>query len=108
MSESLHEREQSYEAKFAHDEELRFRIKARRDKLFARWAAAELGLSDAETEGLVKSVLAIKDGPAHEQALKAHVGQLLRGRPQGADTALAAALDRCLKDARAQVGGALA
>ncbi len=108
MSDSLREREQSYEAKFAHDEELRFRIKARRDKLFARWAATELGLTEAETEVVVKGVLAIKDGPAHEQALKEHVGQLLRGRRQGADTDLSAALDRCLKEARAQLGGATA
>ncbi len=108
MSGPLHEREKGYEAKFAHDEEVRFLIRARRDKLFARWAAAELRLSEAETEAVVQAVLAIKDGPMHERALKDHVGQLLRGRPQGSDDALSAALDRCQQDARAQLGGGIA
>jgi hypothetical protein len=39
------EREHAYEAKFAHDEELRFKAKARRDKALGIWAAAQLGLS---------------------------------------------------------------
>jgi hypothetical protein len=38
------EREHAYEAKFAHDEELRFKAKARRDKALGAWAAAQLGL----------------------------------------------------------------
>ncbi|MFL5287000.1 MAG: ATPase inhibitor subunit zeta [Rhodopila sp.] len=105
MSDVFRDREQGYEAKFAHDEELRFRIRARRDRLFARWAAGELGLAEAATEEVVKAVLAIKDGPGHERALKDHVGQLLRGRPQGAEDNLTAALDRCMREARAQLGG---
>jgi hypothetical protein len=45
------EREQGYEAKFARDEELRFKAKARRDKAFGAWAAAQLGLAgDAASE----------------------------------------------------------
>jgi hypothetical protein len=31
-------RERAFEAKFAHDEEVRFRVTARRDRLFAQWA----------------------------------------------------------------------
>lgn len=38
-------REQGFEAKFARDEELRFRAMARCNKLLGSWAAAELGLS---------------------------------------------------------------
>ncbi len=51
------ERENAYEAKFAHDEELRFKAKARRDKAFGAWAAAELGLKGIEAEDYVKEVL---------------------------------------------------
>jgi hypothetical protein len=107
MPESLREREQSYEAKFARDEDLRFRIGARRDKLFARWAANELGLGAAETEAVVKAVLAVKDGADHERALKEHVGTLLQGRPQSSDASLSAALDRCMQEAREQLGGSV-
>jgi hypothetical protein len=39
------EREQGYEAKFARDEELRFKAKARRDKAFGAWVAEHLGLT---------------------------------------------------------------
>ena len=38
-------REQGFEAKFIHDEELRFKAKARRNKLLGNWAAGELGLT---------------------------------------------------------------
>ena len=38
-------REQGFEAKFAHDEELVFRATARSNKLLGLWAAGQLGLS---------------------------------------------------------------
>ena len=43
-------REQGLEWKFAHDEDLRFKATARRDKLLGLWAAEKLGLSGAEAE----------------------------------------------------------
>ncbi len=43
-------REQGFEAKFAHDEELIFKATARSNKLLGLWAASQLGLSgDAAT-----------------------------------------------------------
>jgi len=41
-------REQGFEAKFAHDEELRFRVAARSAKLLGNWAATQLGLNGDE------------------------------------------------------------
>ena len=38
-------REEGFEKKFAHDEELRFKATARRNKLLGLWAAEKLGLS---------------------------------------------------------------
>lgn len=38
-------REQGFEAKFVHDEELMFRAAARSNKLLGLWAATQLGLS---------------------------------------------------------------
>ena len=43
MEESFKDREHQFEAKFAHDEELRFKIIAHRNKLFAAWAAGQIG-----------------------------------------------------------------
>lgn len=42
---TMQDRERDFEARFAHDEELRFRIEARRNKLLGLWAAGELGKS---------------------------------------------------------------
>ena len=50
------DREKSYERKFAHDEELKFRSEQRRNKLLAQWAAAKLGLSGPAVEDYVKAV----------------------------------------------------
>jgi hypothetical protein len=51
------EREHAYEAKFAHDQELRFKAAARRDKYLGNWAAAQLGLSGSAAEDYAKEVI---------------------------------------------------
>jgi len=97
----MQDREQAFEAKFVHDEEMQFMIRARRDKLFARWAAHELGLGHAETEALVAAIVHIKDDPAHDAALLDTVAAKLAGHPGATREALAAALNRCLAEAHA-------
>lgn len=51
------DREKAYEQKFVHDEELRFRATARRNKLFGLWAAEKMGLSGSEAEDYAKAVI---------------------------------------------------
>ena len=51
------DRERAFETKFAHDEEMKFRIIARRNRLLGEWAAREMGLSEAETESYAKDVI---------------------------------------------------
>jgi hypothetical protein len=50
-------REEGFEKQFAHDEELKFKATARRNKLVGLWAAEKLGLSGAEAEDYAKSVV---------------------------------------------------
>ena len=50
------EREKGFEKKFAHDQDLKFKAEARRNKLIAEWAAAKLGMSGAEIEDYIKAV----------------------------------------------------
>lgn len=50
-------REEGFEKKFAHDEELKFKATARRNKLLGLWAAEKLGLTGAEAEAYAKSVV---------------------------------------------------
>ena len=54
---SFDKREDAFEKQFAHDEELRFKATARRNKLLGLWAAEKLGLSGAEAESYAKSVV---------------------------------------------------
>jgi hypothetical protein len=50
-------REEGFEKQFAHDEELKFKAIARRNKMLGLWAAEKLGLSGAEAENYARSVV---------------------------------------------------
>ena len=45
---SLKDREQGFERKFAHDEEMKFKAEARRNRLLGLWAAGKLGITDPD------------------------------------------------------------
>lgn len=51
------QRKDAFENKFAHDEELRFKATARRNKLLGLWAAEKLGKSGADADAYAKSVV---------------------------------------------------
>lgn len=89
------ERERGFEAKFVHDEAVRFRLVARRDKLFADWAARQHGLPPVEADRLHHAVLAVPGGSNHDAAVLALVRGL--GSTAGGRTLadLAAALLEC-------------
>ena len=50
-------REEGFEKKFAHDEELRFKATARRNKLLGLWIAQKLGMSGADADAYAKEVV---------------------------------------------------
>ncbi len=50
-------RQEGFEKKFAHDEELRFKATARRNKLLGLWAAEKLGKTGADAEAYAKDVV---------------------------------------------------
>ena len=50
-------REDAFEREFAHDEELRFKATARRDKLVGLWAAEKLGMTAAEANSYASSIV---------------------------------------------------
>ncbi len=54
---SFDDRKKGFENKFAHDEELKFKATARRNKLLGLWAAEKLGLSGDEAENYAKEVV---------------------------------------------------
>jgi hypothetical protein len=50
-------REEGFEKKFAHDEELRFKATARRNKLLGLWVAEKLGKTGADADAYAKAVV---------------------------------------------------
>lgn len=51
------ERERAFENKFQHDEELLFRIRAKRDKLVGLWAAGLLGLVEGDADAYARQII---------------------------------------------------
>ena len=51
------DRERAFEAKFVRDDEMAFRITARRNRLLGQWAAERMGLTPAETDAYAKAVV---------------------------------------------------
>jgi hypothetical protein len=97
---NLQEREKAFEAKFAHDEEFRFLVDARRDKLFAHWAASTAGISGDGEDALISAILAIPNAPDHDATILRHVRGVMAARGVAvAEPQLHAALVRCAAEA---------
>ena len=54
---SFEEREKSFEKKFAHDEELQFKVSARRNKYIGEWASKILGYNPDQEKEYIQSVI---------------------------------------------------
>jgi hypothetical protein len=57
MTTTFDKREDGFEKKFAHDEDLRFKAGARRNNLLGMWAAEKMGLSGAQADAYAKEVV---------------------------------------------------
>ncbi len=73
---SFDDREKAFEAKYQHDEEIRFKVESRAAKLLGAWVAGEIGLSGAEAEAVAKdAVIADLDRPGHDDLYEALVAK---------------------------------
>ena len=54
---SFDEREKSFEKKFAHDQELQFKVSARRNKYIGEWASQILGYDEGKEKEYIQSVI---------------------------------------------------
>ena len=71
------DRENAYENKFAHDQELNFKAEARCNKLLALWAAEKLGKSGNEVDAYVAEVIkADFEEAGHEDVVRKVAGDL--------------------------------
>lgn len=101
---TFQDRERAFEAKYVHDEDFRFRVTARRDKLFAQKAAERLEMPEQAAGELSTAVLAVRDGPGHDALLIRYMADVFaeHGRADAAD-GLSVSLDACAEQARQQL-----
>ncbi len=98
------ERERAFEAMFAHDEEMRFRIMARRNKLLGHWAARLMKLSPVEAESYAKDVVrADFEEAGDEDVLRKLLGDLTAAGVEIDDSAIRLALHDQTAEARRQL-----
>ena len=68
---TFNERENAFENKYAHDEEMQFKAVARRNKLVGLWAAELMGKTGDEAEAYAKTVvLADFEEAGHEDVVR--------------------------------------
>jgi hypothetical protein len=98
------DRKRGFEEKFRLEEELFFRLTARRNRLFGKWAAAGLGLPANEVEEYVKSVVSADLQQPGDDDIITKVDGDLRARSIIMTRAqLREKLDEFAKEARAQM-----
>lgn len=102
------DRERAEEAHFAHDQEMAFRVVARRNKLLAQWAAERMGLSAAETEAYAKAVVQAEfEDAGDEDVIHKVLGDLTSAGVEVTDAEVRAAMEaKNIEARRALIGEA--
>lgn len=96
-------RENAFENKFAHDEEMQFRVTARRNKLVGLWAAERMGLTPEEADAYAKSVVqADFEEAGDEDVVRKLLGDLTSAGVETDDAEVRAALETKMVEARRQ------
>ena len=100
------DRERAFEAKFAHDEEMLFRVQARRNRLLGQWAAERMTLDAAETEAYAKSVVQAEfEEAGDEDVIRKVLGDLIGAGIDTDEGEVRAAMDARAIEARRQLMG---
>lgn len=101
---SFNDREKGFEAKFRTDEETRFKIEARRNKLLGAWAAGLLGKPDADA--YAREVVASDfDEPGDDDVLRKVLGDFESAKVPMDRATLRSKMDELLAEAHRQVTG---
>ena len=98
------DRERAFEAKYARDEEMQFRIVARRNKLLGAWAARLMGLNHAEAEGYAREVVhADFEEAGDEVVVRKLLGDLISAGVEIDESRIREALEHRTVEARRQL-----
>ncbi|HOB13470.1 MAG TPA: DUF1476 domain-containing protein [Novosphingobium sp.] len=102
----FNDRERAEESKFARDEEMQFRVQARRNRLLGTWAAEKMGLSAVEAEAYAKAVVqADFEEAGDEDVIRKLLGDLVSAGVEVDEAEVRAALDAKAVEARRALMG---
>ena len=98
------DREKAFEKKFEMDQELQFKVNARKNRLLGMWAAGQLGKAGGEAEAYAKDVvMADFEKPGHDDVIAKIAKDLA---VKGLDvTAVRNQAKLCLAEAKKQLMG---
>ena len=101
---TMTDREHAFEAKFAHDAELQFKVNARRNKLLGLWVAEKLGKSGADAEAYAKEVVMSDfDKPGFDDVLHKINNDVTAARLALTKEEICAAAEQLMVEAKTQV-----
>jgi len=101
---SFDDRERSFEAKFARDEEMAFRITARRNRLLGQWAAAEMRLTREEADAYATALVhADLEGGGDDDVVRKLVGDMTAAGLDHDEATVRRALAQQMIEARRQL-----
>ncbi len=97
-------REDAYESKFAHDEELRFKATARRNKLLGLWAAEKLGKTGEDADAYARDVVrADFEEPGDEDVFRKIRGDFDAAGVEQSDHQIRRTMEELMSTAVAQI-----
>ncbi|QTD57131.1 DUF1476 domain-containing protein [Parasphingorhabdus cellanae] len=97
------DREKAFENKFARDEEMQFKLTARRNRLVGEWAAEKMGLTAEETDAYAKAVVqADFEEAGDEDVIRKLLGDLTSAGVDIDDAGIRTALTDKMVEARRQ------
>ena len=103
---SFDEREKSFERKFQQEQELAFKVKARRNKLLGLWAAERLGLTGDAAQHYAREVLqADLEHPGTADIIGKVCADFAKKGIACDEARVRVELERCAADAKKQLGG---
>jgi hypothetical protein len=101
---TFNDREKSFEKKFEKDQELQFKVNARRNKLLGLWAAGLMGKSGADADAYAKEVvLADFEKPGDSDVMEKLVKDLAAAGKPTEEHAIRKQAERLMDDAKKQL-----
>ena len=98
------DRERAFETKFARDEEMQFRLTARRNRLLGHWAAEKMKLTPEEADAYAKAVVqADFEEAGDEDVIRKLVGDLTAAGVEVDEAAVRLAIDEQSVEAKRQL-----